>query len=189
MVQIFFLDTNVVLDYLENRNHEVRDIVAQLLHYHKQNKIHLVTSVFNIAEIAESEFQICFWGACINERMSYDEIMSKKNDRKLFKQIAEKNKDDIKKKIKKFVVYNELEAFSLSLNDQEHYEEIYKLIYDFQLRLQDALVVAAALENNATYFLSNDSDLVNTIGELINCYDLRDKGQRKSFEDDVLQAI
>ena len=40
---IFFTEIYVMLDYLENRNKEVRDIVAQLLLLHRKEKIALVT--------------------------------------------------------------------------------------------------------------------------------------------------
>jgi predicted nucleic acid-binding protein len=72
MGDIFFLDTNVIVDYLEKRNQDVQDIVAQLLHYHGKNKIVLATSVFNVVEVIDTEFQIRFIGECINERMSGD---------------------------------------------------------------------------------------------------------------------
>ena len=190
MAQMLFLDTNVILDYLESRNQEVRDIIAQLLLLHKKGRITLATSVFNVAELVDKEFQIRFIGACVNERMSYDEIIGKlRRDRELYRQIAEKNKEKVEKKIRDFIFQKEIEVLSLSFNDPQQYQELYKLIYNHQLQPQDALIVATALSNNATYFLSNDSDLVNTIGELLNSFNLRNKVQRESFRNDVLEAI
>ena len=190
MAQMVFLDTNVILDYLESRNQEVRDIIAQLLLLHKKGRITLATSVFNVAELVDKEFQIRFIGACVNERMSYDEIIGKlRRDRELYRQIAERNKERIEKKVKDFIFQKEIEVLSLSFNDPQQYQELYKLIYNHQLQPQDALIVATALSNNATYFLSNDSDLVNTIGELLNSFNLRNKVQRESFRNDVLEAI
>ena len=190
LAQVVFLDTNVILDYLENRNQEVRDIVAQLLLPRKKGRITLATSVFNVAELVDKEFQIRFIGVCVNERMSYDEIIGKlRRDRELYRQIAEKNKEKVENKIRDFIFQKEIEVLSLSFNDPEQYQELYRLIYNYQLRPQDALIVATALTNKATYFLSNDSELVNTIGELLNSYNLRDKVQRRSFRNDVLEAI
>ena len=189
-VQIIFLDTNVILDYLENRNQEVRDIIAQLLLLHKKGKIILATSVFNIAELIDKEFQIAFIGECINERMSYDEIIGKlRRDRKLYREIAEKNRKRIEKKIRDFIFKNEILVLTISFNDPNQYQEIYNLIYNHQLQSQDALIVATALLNNATYFLSNDSELVNTISDLINSYNLRDEKQREIFRNNVLEVI
>ena len=190
MGDVLFLDTNVILDYLEKRNQDVADIVAQLLHFHGKNRIIVATSVFNVAELIDAEFQIRFIGECINERMSGDEIISKINrDREMYKQIAETSKDKIANKIHDFIFKKQIEVFSLVFSESKHYDELYKLIYDNLLRPQDALIVAAALSNSATYFLSNDSDMVNAIGKLLNVFNLRDKVQRETFVNSVLKAI
>jgi len=188
MVQIVFLDTDVILDYLENRNREVRDTVAQLLLLHEKGKIVLATSVYNIAELIDKEFEIHFIGWCLNERMSYDETISKlRRDEKLFREISSKNKDSIKKEIEDFIFNKGIEIFSLS--GTKEYEELFNLIYERNLKSQDALIVTTALVNNATYFLSNDSSLVNRIGDLIDSYNLRDKNLREAFRSNVLEAI
>jgi predicted nucleic acid-binding protein len=188
MAQTVFLDTNVMLDYLENRNKEVRDVVAQLLLYHKKGRIVLATSVFNVAEIIDKEFEIHFMGWCVNERMSFDEISSRRREEKLFKEISEKNKNNIEKRIKGFIFENNIILFTFS-GESPQYKELYDLIYQRQLQSQDALVVATALANKVTYFLSNDSNLISKIGEMLDTYNLRDEGLRKAFRDDVLEAI
>lgn len=194
MAQIVFLDTNVILDYLENRNQDVRDIVAQLLLLHKKGKIVLATSVFNISEVIDKEFEIRFIGACVNERMSYDEIMGKlRGDKRLYRQIAEASKREIEKGLREFVFKNNIEIISPSFDDSKQYQELYNLIYDHQLRSQDALIVFTTLSNNATYFLSNDADLVNVISnsKLLSVYafNLRDELQRKNFRNSVVEAL
>ena len=188
MVQVAFLDTDIILDCLESRNQEVRDIVAQLLLLHKKGRIVLATSVFNIAELIDKEFQIHFIGWCLKERMSYDEVMSKLNkDEKLFKEISNKNKGEIERRIEDFIFKKGIHI--LSLSGEEEYKEIYNLIYERNLRSQDALIVATALTNKVTYFLSNDSNLVSRIGDLLDVYNLRDRKMLDSFRRDVLEAI
>lgn len=190
MGQVIFLDTNVILDYLENRNKEVKEVVTQLLDLHKEDRIVLTTSIFNIAELIDKEFQIYFIKACISERMSGDEIISKlRRDRKLYKQVAERNKSRVEKKIRNFIFKNKIEILSPSFDDPKDYKEIYGLIYNYQLRSQDALIVATAILNNATYFLSNDSELVNTIDDLTNSFNLRNRRHLENFRDNVLEAI
>jgi predicted nucleic acid-binding protein len=190
MVQTVFLDTNIVLDYLENRNLGVRDAVAQLLLLHKKGRLVIATSVFNVVELIDKEFEIGFIIACVGERMSYDEIIGKvRKDRKLYRQIAEKNKNKVERAIRDFIFQNKIEVFPLRFDAPENYEELYKLIYDYQLKLEDALIVATAVANGATYFLSNDSDLVNVIGDLLHCYNLRDNVQREIFHNGVLEAV
>jgi predicted nucleic acid-binding protein len=187
-VQVAFLDTDVILDYLENRNQEVRDVVAQLLLLHKKGRIVLATSVFNIAELIDKEFQIHFIGWCLKERMSYDEIMNKLNrDEKLFREVSNRNKEEVEKIIKSFIFGKGIHI--LSLSGEKEYKEIYDLIYKRNLRSQDALIVATALANKVTYFLSNDSNLISRIGDLLDVYNLRDKNMLEAFRRDVLEAI
>ena len=91
MQQTIFLDSNIILDYLENRNREVREILSELLKLHKEGKCALTTSVFNIAEIIDKEFEINFYGWCLTEKMSYDEIVNKIfRDSKKYKEISDK---------------------------------------------------------------------------------------------------
>lgn len=187
MVQTVFLDTDVILDYLEKRDQEVQDTIAQLLLHHKKGKIVLATSVFNIAELIDKEFEIHFIGWCLNERMSYDEINKLRRNEKLFREISERNKKDIEKRVENFIFKKGILIFSFSGTEQ--YKELYDLIYRLKLKSQDALVVTTALANKATYFLSNDSDLTSKIGDMIDTYNLRDKNLREAFLSSVVEAI
>ncbi len=78
MAETIFLDTNIMLDYIENRHQEVRDIIAQLLLFHRKNIIILSTSIFNLAELIDKEFEIHFIGSLLSQKLSYDEIYRKK---------------------------------------------------------------------------------------------------------------
>jgi len=186
--QIVFLDTNVILDYLENRNQEVRDIIAQLLLLHEKGRIILATSVYNIAELIDKEFEIRFIGWCLSERLSYDETINNlRRNEKLFREISSRNKGRIKRRIEDFIFKKRITILSLSGPDE--YEQLFNLIYERNLKSQDALMVATALANNVTYFLSNDSTLINKIGDLLDAYNLRDENLRKAFRENVLEAI
>lgn len=190
MGDVFFLDTNVILDYLEKRNQDVIDILAQLLHFHSKGRIVVATSVFTVAELIDTEFQIRFIGECINDRMSGDEIIGKINrDREMFREIAERNKEKVSSKVKEFISRNQIEVLSLPSDQVWDYEELYKLLYDRFLRTQDALIAATALANNVNYFLSNDGDLVNIMSKSLHTFNLRDKDQRETFRDSVLKVI
>jgi predicted nucleic acid-binding protein len=188
MVQAVFLDTDVMLDYLENRNQEVRDIIAQLLLLHKKEKVSLVTSAFNIAELIDKEFEIRFISWCLNEKMSCDETLSKlRRDEKYFTEVSEKNRKAIEKGIQEFIFKHRIAV--LSFPDDYEYEELYELIYKRQLKSQDAVVIATAQGWKATFFLTNDSNLANKIGDLFDVYRLRDDKLREAFRDNVLEAI
>jgi len=189
MVQMVFLDTNVILDYLENRHHEVRDIVAQLLLLHKKGRIALATSIFNVAEVIDKEFEIHFSGWCINERMSFDEMSRLRRNEKLYREVSENNKNNIEKKVREFVSQNEIVLLTFP-GDVSRYVEVFDLVYRYQLQSQDALMIAAALANNATYFLSNDSDLIKSVSDVFAyAYDLRNESRRKAFRNEVLEAV
>lgn len=157
MVQLTFLDTNVMLDYLENRNKEVRDLIAQLLLVHKKGTtIQLATSVFNVAELIDKEFEIQFIGDCLKKQMSFDEIQRQKSNVKIFQEMSSKNKDQIEKKIKSFISDEQIVVLPLDVENQ--YEEVLQFIYQRNLNSQDALIVKTAIINGVTYFLSNDTD-------------------------------
>ena len=190
MTEKIFLDTDVILDYLENRNQEVRDTIAQLLLFHKKGHVVLTTSIFNVAELIDKEFQICFIGECMMEKMSSDEILNKlSRDKEFYRQRAKINKDRILKKINNFILKNGIEILFFPFSESQHYTELYELIYDCQLRSQDALIIWAALLNDVSCFLTNDSDLANSISGRLNTFNLRDVRQRETFRDYVLKPI
>ncbi|KXA92559.1 hypothetical protein AKJ64_02855 [candidate division MSBL1 archaeon SCGC-AAA259E17] len=73
----------------------------------------------------------------------------------------------------------------------ENYSSIYEIIYNHQFSSQDALIIFTALQENITYFLSNDADIVNQINQngLMHAYSLRDEVQREDFESNVLMNL
>jgi predicted nucleic acid-binding protein len=188
MVQVVFLDTNVILDYLENRDEAVKDIVERLLDRHKNGRVVLATSVFNIAESIDKEFDIHFgkWG--LTQKLAFDEIQKLRRDWRKFAEVSGNHRHRVRKNIEAFAVKNELVIYSVP-PESEQYDQLYELIYKYQLESQDALIVAAALANNTTYFLSNDSELIAKTRDILDGYNLRDEGLRKSFVNNVLEAI
>lgn len=201
MSQTVFLDTNVILDYLESRNHEVRDIVAQLLLFHKNDRIVLTTSVFNVAELIDKEFEIHHIADLLSQKFSYSEILRQRGDKKGYRETAARCKDLVKEKVRNFIFSWEIKVLSLpfpitedgeaSETGVESYEELYNLIYENQFSSQDAFIIATALSNRVTYFLSNDDDIVRQIGErnLIDAYNLRNESQREDFRNTVLDTL
>lgn len=188
MVQMVFLDTDVMLDYIENRNKDVRDIIAQLLLLHKKGKITLVTSAFNIVELIDKEFEINFISHCLAEKMSPDETLSKlRRDEKYFLEVTEKSRKTIENSITDFIFKNRVAV--LSFPNEYNYKELYDLIYKRQLKSQDAVVVAIALGWKVTYFLTNDSNLANKIDDLFDVYKLREYALREAFRSNVLEAL
>jgi len=199
MPQIVFLDTNIILDYLEKRQQKVGYIIQRLLDFHKKGTIVLATSIFNVAELIDKEFEIKFFGRLIIERLSFDEVLKRKNDKKLFREISIEHKKQIEKGVKKFIFDNNIEILSFAFTkmgeeinqESESYEDLYNLIYEHQFSSQDALIIATALSNDVTYFLSNDGDIVTQLNNngLMDAYNLRDEKQREEFKDNVLDTF
>lgn len=148
----------------------------------------LATSIFNIAELLDKEFEIRFSGWGLNERMAFDEIRKLRSNEKLFRDVCEKNKSSIEKGVKGLVFENELPILYFP-EEPSQYEELYNVIYRYQLESQDALIVTAALANKVTYFLSNDDYLVRMIRPILDSYNLRDEQSRNDFRRNVLEAI
>jgi len=194
MVQTIFLDTNIILDFIEKRNQEVGKIMEQLLLSHSQEKIALATSVFNLAELIDKEFEIHYIKHFISEGFSFAEIWEKKNNRKEYREISVDNKQKVQKKVHDFLVSNQIQLLLIPFKKEDEElenSEIYQLIYEYQFRSQDALIVATALINKVTYFLSNDANIVNEINNhgLIDAYSLRDPKQRKDFKNNILDSL
>jgi len=189
MVQVVFIDTNVILDCLEDRNQAVKGIVERLLKFHKDGKVILATSVFNIAESIDKEFDIHFgkWG--LSRKLAFDEIRKLRNDWKKFADVSKNHRQTVRHSIEDFATKNELTIFSVPPPEAHQYEQLYDLIYKYQLESQDALIVAAAMTNGATYFLSNDVELIHKTSEILDGYNLHDEGSRAAFLRDVLEAI
>ena len=198
MIQTVFLDTNIILDYIENRNVEVRDFVALLLHFHGKGKIALATSIFNIVELIDKEFDICFTKKLLSDNLSSDEVLSKrKRNTKMFREISKSNRKIIEEKIRNFIIRKRILVLSPPFSqgsleyETSEYEEIYRLIYEYQLSSQDALIIATALIHKVTYFFSKDSDLIRQIDEnkLIDAYDLGNSKHLENFTNSVLDSL
>jgi predicted nucleic acid-binding protein len=186
MAQIVFLDTNVILDYLEGRDQAVKQIVERLLDLHKSGRVVLATSVLNIAESIYTEFDLHFgkWGLARN--LAFDEIKKLRRNWKIFADVTKDN--SVREKIEAFAYKNGVALYSVSPGIEEC-DRIYELIYKYQLESQDAVIVAAALTNNATYFLSDDGPLIKKTSEILDGYNLQNEQSRNSFVKDVLEAI
>jgi predicted nucleic acid-binding protein len=191
LTDTFFLDTNVLLDYLERRNREVFDVVSELLQLNKKGKIVLATSIINLAELLEIELDIAFYGKCMKKRMSYDEIMRHLRTRdRVFEMALDDCKIKLESKVKKLFDGNSILLLSLP-DDSEPFEQICDLGLNQCLSSQDLVMITTALAYSMTYFLSNDEDLVKKISQQGWFYavDLKKDNQRETFRNTVLKVI
>ena len=191
MVETFFVDTNVLLDYLERRHEEIYKIVYELLRLSRKGKIILATSIFNIAELLEKELDIAFYGKCMMKKMSYDEIIRSVRGRKrLYEKTLENCKGKLESKVRKLIEQNDIVLLCLP-DDVQHLDQVCDLGVNSYLSSQDVMIVTTALANSVTYFLSNDEELVRKLDQngSIYVYNLRKDDQRETFCNTVLKVV
>jgi predicted nucleic acid-binding protein len=191
LTNTFFLDTNVLLDYLEKRHEAVHKVVSELLQLNREGKVNLATSIFNLAELLDKELEIAFYLRCMKRRMSCDDIIKKARSRGAYYERAlEKCRDKLWLRMRKLIEDNNFLILSLP-DDIDPFEQICELGINRFLSSQDVMVVATALANSIPYFLSNDKQLVNKLSEhgWFYVYNLREDNQRETFCNDVLKVF
>lgn len=179
-----FLDTNIMLDVIENRNYDVEQFITQLIEHHKNGEIQLSTSIYNITELLDKEFEISYFLECIKEKISGDVIIRKRGSRLFYCERSIRNKDDIIKKVNSFLEHSELHIHTATLPIEQR-EMLYKLLGDRGIRSQDAIIISCALHNEADYFFTNDSNLKNALPEIIYAFDV----SREQDRDTILRTV
>jgi len=150
----FFLDTNILLDYLENRDQEI----VYLLNRSRRSNVTLITSSINLVEVFDKEQEIYFIGKLVLKRLSFDEILRQKRNRHL----EEHEKREIASKINRFLEEFKIKVYAL---DESGYSLAFQLMQDLDLNSQDALILSVFLLSDAKYFLTKDKELAKQ-GEL-----------------------
>jgi predicted nucleic acid-binding protein len=187
----FFLDTNVLLDYLEKRHKEVYSVISELLKLNREGKITVVTSIFNVAELLEKELEIAFYRRCMKRKKSCDEIIRMARSRGVsYERALERGRGKLWEKVRKLIEDNEI--LLLFLPDYvDPFEMVFDLAINRFLSSQDLIVVTTAFAYSITYFLSNDKQLVKKLGEYgwFYVFNLREDKQRETFCNTVLKVV
>jgi len=179
-----FLDTNVLLDVIENRNKEVKHFFNQLVKHHKDGTIQLSTSIYNITELLDKEFEISYFHECMKEKISGDVILRRRGTRVFYCERSIRNKDKIIEKLNNFLENSELYIHSSTLPIEER-EKLYDLLGDRGIRSQDAIIVSCALHNASKYFFTCDGNLKNALPDLIYAFDI----SREQERDNILRTV
>jgi predicted nucleic acid-binding protein len=159
-----FLDTNLMIDYLENRNQKVVIFLQKLF---ENKNIEVSTSFFNQIELIDKIQEITHLGnLVIKRKYCFDEIIRAKREKELIPSEREKIFNDIEnffkdKKIKRYI---------LESKDARTTGEI---ITSMNLESQDALIISTYHTSQADMFLSNDKKLIDNVKNKIeNCFHL-----------------
>lgn len=184
---IFFLDTNVILDYIENRNRYVKGILDQMIKYKDKGLLAMSTSILNIAETLDKSIEINYMVYCFNNKMSMDETRKNKGNYSFYKEIAGKNRSKIELSLQEFIAKTDLQILSIPYDGRM--EDISELLCSNCIQSQDATMVAAALYHESDYLITADQNLINSLENKIYTFNFTKKEQRDTFRQRVLMAL
>jgi len=156
---IVFLDTCVLLDYLENRDRNVVHLVQNII---DNKKCKIATSIFNIIETLDKIQEIRHMAKLVvNNKYSFDEIS---RDRHI-KELSETERQEILNELNNFQEKSKIIIYKL--DKQEGYDKVIQLLSKINLKSQDSLILGSYATSEANMFLTKDSDIVkNTKKEL-----------------------
>jgi len=179
-----FLDTNIMLDVIENRNKEVKQFFNQLKKRHKNGNIQLSTSIYNITELLDKEFEISYFQECMKEKISGDVIIRRRGARVFYCERSIRNKDKIIERVNNFLENSEIHIHYSTLPIEER-EMLYNLLGDRGIRSQDAIIISCALHNESDYFFTGDGNLKNALPDIIYAFDISKEQDR----DTILRTV
>ncbi len=147
----FYLDTNVILDYIEQRRNDSIYFFEKIV---RTEGWSCCTSYFTILELIDQEQQLRHLGNLLTKRRPLDEIIRMKQ-KKL-------NQDERSEAIAKVDTFFEKYMDNLdifSLND-DSWDFTIKIMDQLDISAPDALHLTVAIEANVDIFVSNDSDFI-----------------------------
>ena len=166
MKLIIFLDTCVLLDYIENRDRTISHFIQTII---DDPEIKIATSIFNIIELLDKMQEIRHMAKLVTQnKYSFDEIARDRHIKKLSKTEREEILEDINKfqENSKIIVYQ--------MDKKTGYDEVIDLLSKIDLKSQDALIVGSYATSESMMFLSKDSNLTKNIkGELPEVYHMK----------------
>ncbi len=160
---IIFLDTNILIDYIENRDRDVAHFVQNILDGDKHN---LATSIYNIIELLDKIQEIRHMGKLVLRKLSFDEIALQRRKKKLNSGERGDILEEIAKLKEKMIIYQ--------IDKSEGYQKVIDLLAEINMGSQDALIVGAYATSEANMFISKDSELITSIKSKIEAvYDIK----------------
>ena len=163
---IVFLDTCVMLDYLENRDRETAHFIQTLI---ENSQIELSTSIFNIIELLDKVQEIRHMAKLVTQnKLSFDEIA---RDRQV-KKLTESERDAILEELEKFQKNSKIIVYQI--DKSAGYNKVIDLLSKINLKSQDALIVGSYATSEANMFISKDSNLIKNVKkELLEIYHIK----------------
>lgn len=162
--KILYLDTCVILDYLDKEEHSV-----VLINSARKRKWQTRTSTFGMIELAEHRRnEIFLWHRLSNKRSLNAVLKAIRNPRKKkrlkdfqFSELSSWLEEDIQDNLPKF------QSLDLATSDREDVQSGWQLAYDLSIstnlnskdNIHLATAIAASLNNECDFFITRDGDL------------------------------
>ncbi|MCB9361888.1 hypothetical protein H6504_00490 [Candidatus Woesearchaeota archaeon] len=171
---IVFLDTCVLLDYIENRDRTVAHLIQTMI---EDESIEIATSIFNIIELLDKVQEIRHMAKLVTQnKFSFDEIARDRQS----KNLSESERNDILSDINKFQEDSSIIVYQM--DKSKGYAEVVRLLSEINLKSQDALIVGSYSTSEAEIFVSKDSSLLKAIkNQIPNSYHV--KNDMKSIKE------
>ncbi|VVB55429.1 PIN domain protein [uncultured archaeon] len=150
----FYIDTVVILDHLENRKEKSIQFISNLS---DNNDWTGYTSWFTILELIENEQAMKHMEKlALQEHLTLNEIVRKREQRQLAKEQLKREVDVVDRFFKKNKIKIDIPK-----------EHVFNLAKELQSKInisaKDVIHVATALENKCDFFVTGDTDLINTL--------------------------
>lgn len=154
-----YVDTNVILDYIRNRNHDS----VLLLETIKRKKIRCWTSYYTILELMDREQENKWIWKRVQTGITLDDFLRHRYPRKLSEAELHDVYNEVEDKfLKPFV---DTDIFNVMVPFEESWDLVLKLLQRSNFSIGDAFHVDAALGSGCNIFITNDSGLVRMINE------------------------
>ncbi len=157
---ILYLDTNIILDYIRNRN---SDSVA-LLEIIRKRRLKSWTSYYALLELTDKELENKWIWKRIQKGETFEDVLRTRYPRKLLRDEMRAVYDEI---IEKFMEdFLESDIIFLNIPNSDDWDSILDLMFQTNISVGDAIHVIAALSSNCNVFVTRDSHLREVIKEI-----------------------
>jgi predicted nucleic acid-binding protein len=149
---IIFLDTNVMLDYINSRDKKT----IYLLNALKQaERVTLTTSIFNMLELLDKHQELRHLSNLfIKQKYSFDEVLRNRRE----KQLSNEDRDELTGDINDFM--NEFSIEVYKPVSESSYETILRILTEIPISSQDAMILGTYADSAAQMFLTKDGALL-----------------------------
>ncbi len=152
---IIFFDTNLLLDYIDERRDNISKSIMDKLFISSNYEIS--TSLYNIVEVVDKLKEITTIKNLVNEGVSFDELLRKRKENKLYKKDIDYISENVSNLLKMIEIY--------MIKRKRDIEDIIDIAINYKFKSQDALIIFTYLSipTNDKVFFTKDKELVREV--------------------------